>query len=299
MTGLAITRSQKEVSMSHPYDPDDHSESPTAVWGKGGSDETKVVRPSESAERADPFSAPMPTVAGSPTGESSAGTPATGPGTDYQAAPEPGGWQPYSEQPYSEQPAYESQPAVTSVYPQSTPGYAPVGYPPAYAPATVVPPPASATLPTQPSSRVGPAFLMALIGLILTAGGLYLGAKYGIATATDLNRNAVVIKDSALATVGAVLLLGAVIANGWSPWATVIPGIVLTGLGGWALFDASAASTIHGWTKSVISGEELSAWHISGFTLILGLVMLAASTAAAIARASGKRDGAILGRRQA
>lgn len=279
--------------MSHPYNPDDRSESPTTVWGKGDPDETQVVRPSEPADRADPFSHPMPSVTGSATVDEPVGYPVPGRGPEYQATPEPGGWQPYSEQP-----AYGSQPPVTSVYPQSTPGYAPVGYPAAYAAAAMVPPPASAARPTQPSSRVGPAFLMALIGLILSAGGLYLAAKYGIAAATDLNRNDVVIKDSALATVGAVLLLGAVVANGWSPWATVVPGIVLAGIGGWTLFDASAVGRIHDWTKSIISGEELSAWHISGFTLVLGLVMLAASTAAAIARSSGKRDGAILARRQ-
>ncbi len=279
--------------MSHPQVGDDRSDAPTSAWGDGSSDETQIVRPpvggyakptTEPPERSDPLSAPMPAAP--------VGAPTRSPGADVGG--QPGGWTPS----YAAQPGYPTEPAVTSVYPASTPGYAPAGYPPAYAQPTAVPPPASAVLPEQPSSRVGPGFLSALLGLVLAGGGIYLAARFGIAAASDSVRGSVAVKDSALATIGAVLVLGSVILNGWSPWATVIPGIVLTGIGGWTLYSPSGVNTVSRWTRSVFSQGQLSAWHVSGFTLILGLAMLAASVAAAIARASGKRDGQILGRRR-
>ena len=188
---------------------------------------------------------------------------------------------------------------MTSVYPQVAPGYAPAGPTPTYVPATAVastPPVAAA--PEQTSNRVGPAFICVLAGIILTAGGMLLAGKYGLAAASDLTHNSVVIKNSGLTTFGALLLLAAVVLNGWSPWATVIPGIVLTGIGGWALYDTSATVTVGRWTNSVLTTNQLTVWHHYGMTLAIGVMMLAASAAAAIARASGKRDGQILGRRQ-
>ncbi|MDQ2825905.1 MAG: hypothetical protein M3Y04_02875 [Actinomycetota bacterium] len=187
---------------------------------------------------------------------------------------------------------------MTSVYPPSTPGYAPAGYPAAYAPPTAVPAPISSAVVATPSSRVGPGFLAALIGLVLSAGGVYLAAKFGVAAAGDFSQDKTVIKDSGLASLGAVLLLLAVALNGWSPWATIIPGLALTGMGGWTLFSVSGANKFTDWTKSVFSAGQLSTWNIVGFSLILGLVLLGASIAATMARASGKRDGQIIGFRQ-
>ena len=188
---------------------------------------------------------------------------------------------------------------MTSVYPQVAPGYAPAGHSPAYAPSTsVTPTPPVAAEPERTSNRVGPAFICILAGIVLTAGGMLLAGKYGIVAESELTHNSVVIKDSGLTTFGALLLLAAVVLNGWSPWATVIPGIVLTGIGGWALYDTSATVTVGRWTNSVLTTNQLAIWHHYGVTLAIGLMMLAASAAAAIARASGKRDGKILGRRQ-
>lgn len=197
---------------------------------------------------------------------------------------------------YSAQPSYESPPAVTSVYPPSTPGYAPSGYPAAYAPPVAVAPPASAVLVSGPSSRVGPGFLATLIGLLLSAGGVYLGAKFGAATATDIGGGTVGFKHSGLTVLGGLLLFAAVGLNGWSPWATIIPGIALTGIGGWTLFSVSGQDRVSGWVQSVV--PEFATWTVVGFSLILGLVMLAASIAAALARAAGKKDGQIIGFRQ-
>jgi len=195
-------------------------------------------------------------------------------------------------------PEYSQQQPMTSVFVPSAPGYAPAGYPAAYAPPMMVPAPeAFAAAPVPIASRVGSGFLSVLIGLLLSAGGMYLVVKYGFSAAAQLQQGNNDLKDSLLTTVGAVLLLAAVLANGWSPWATVIPGIGLSGIGGWALFSVSGLRTVSGWTTSVLSHDQLKAWHILGFTMLLGLVMLAASIACALARASGKRDGLILGQR--
>lgn len=141
--------------------------------------------------------------------------------------------------------------------------------------------------------------MAALIGLLLTAGGILLLGKFGIAAGTDIARTgAVGVTNAVLATLGAVLLLAAVLLNGWSPWSTVLPGLALAGLGGWALFDAAAGARIWGWTKSLLSNDQVLGWHISGVTLALGLILLGASAAAMMARAGGKRDGQILARRQ-
>jgi hypothetical protein len=282
--------------------PDDRRDGPATggSWGDAPSDATQVVHPPAGGydhpttispaplysppatqEPVDPFSAPMPAV-DSPIG-----------GTEPAGA-DPGQWSPA----YSAQPAYGSQPAMTSVYPSSTPGYAPAGYPAAYAPPVAVPAPISSVVVAVPSSRVGPAFLAVLIGLVLSVGGVYLAAKFGVAAAEDFSQQKTVIKDSGLASLGAVLLLLAVALNGWSPWATILPGLGLTGMGGWTLFSVSGATQFADWTKSVFEAGQLSTWNVVGFSLILGLLLLGASIAATMARASGKRDGQIIGLRQ-
>ncbi|QNK80541.1 hypothetical protein [Nakamurella sp. PAMC28650] len=299
--------------------PEDRRDGPASggSWGDHSSDATQVVRPPaggydqpaavaaaphapppQSAashyptpvrdESAAPFAAPMPTVGNPPVGAPISGS-------DASTTAEAGGWSPTA---YAGQPSYGSQPAMTSVYPPSTPGYAPAGYPAAYAPPAAVPPPSSTVLVLTTSSRVGPGFLAALIGLLLSAGGVYLAAKFGVAAAEDFGQQKTVIKDSGLAALGAVLLLGAVGLNGWSPWATIIPGVALTVMGGWTLFSTSGATRFADWTKSVFSVGQLSTWNIVGFSLVLGLVMLGASVAATMARASGKKDGRIIGVRQ-
>ena len=196
-----------------------------------------------------------------------------------------------------DEPAHQPGTAVTSVYPQSAPGYAPEGYPQAYAPAVVVPPPSSPPVPEKPASRVGPAFLSAVLGLLLVAGGMYLLAHFGAVAGRNLSGGKVSIKDSLLAVLGVVLLLVATIGNGWSPWSTLLPGLALTGLGGWALFDTGAAARIGHWVHALLNQNEVSFISITGFLLAVGAVLLGSSIAVTLARAGGKRDGRILGRR--
>ena len=279
---------------------DDRRETP-ASWGDYSSDETQIVRPPAggyeppaAAPPADPFSHPMPAVAVPPVGAPID----TGATRIVEPVPasEPGGWNPSYASPPA--PEYPAQPAMTSVYPASTPGYAPAGYPAAYAPPAQVPPPASTFAGAQPSSRVGPGFLAALIGLILAIGGVYLGVKYGVASAADLSTGQTSLKHSLLAAGGGVALFAALGLNGWSPWSTLIPGIGLTGIGGWTLFSSSGVAHVANWTKSVFSGQQFTGWNITGFTLFAGLMMLGASLAAVLARSSGKRDGTIIGSRR-
>lgn len=286
--------------------PDERRDGPASggTWGDAPSGSTRAVRapaaddqpttvspaplypPPGREEPGDPYSPPTPAAGNPPVGA---------PIGDSARSADRGAddWSPA----YSAQPGYDSQPAVTSVYPPSTPGYAPTGYPAAYAPPVAVPAPASAVVEATPSARVGPGFLAALIGLVLSAGGVYLAARFGVAAAKDIGEQKMVLKDSGLAALGAILLFGAVALNGWSPWATIIPGLALTGMGGWALFSVAGATHFADWTKSVFSTGQLATWNIFGFSLVLGLVMLGAGIAVAVARASGKRDGRILGSR--
>jgi hypothetical protein len=295
--------------MSTPYRPGGSADEPTVSFGGGAADDTQAVRPSSggygagspppdlrkldrddpdlgapsvpsstrSDDRPDPFSAPMPAV-----------TPEPAYGADRSSS--------WSAEPDDSRSA---GPSVTSVYPQSTPEYAPAGYPAAYAPTTVVPPPTSSQVPEKPSSRVGPGFLSAILGLILTAGGLYLLVRFGYRAGLSLTKGDVSIRNSGLGLLGALLLFVATILNGWSFWSTLLPGIALTGLGGWALFDANAYGRIGGWVRSIFDGNDLTNALVTGFLLSLGLVLLGASLAALLARSGGKRDGRILGRRAA
>ena len=304
--------------MSSPYDPAENQDAKTTAW-TDDSDATQVVRPSSgSDQRASATGGPQAESERLYSGAQDGAGPMDGAGSgtesaavrqrsggDDRADPVPG--QSFGDQPYPSrsgtggpaQSGYGSQQTAHSVSPGSGPGYAPAGRPATFTPSTTVPGPASEAVPDKPASRVGPAFLTALIGLLLTAGGILLLGKFGIAAGTDVARTgAVGVMNAVLATLGAVLLLAAVLLNGWSPWSTVLPGLALAGLGGWALFDAAAGARIWGWTKSLLSNDQVLGWHISGVTLALGLILLGASAAAMMARAGGKRDGQILARRQ-
>ncbi|SDO16650.1 hypothetical protein SAMN04515671_4572 [Nakamurella panacisegetis] len=274
--------------------PEDDRRDTPASWGDYSSEDTQIVHPGAGGSdrsavgpdaQAEPFS--HPTSAANPPVDdrTQVVTPVSG---DDPA------WKPS----YTPASDYSSQPTMTSVFPPSTPGYAPAGHPAAYAPPAQVAAPTTSTPEAVPSSRVRPAFLTALIGLVLSAGGVYLGVKYGIAAAADRGANLSVLKHASMAAAGAVLLFAALALNGWSPWATVIPGIGLTGIGGWTLFSASGLAHVNNWTKWAFSGQQFNAWNVAGFTLIVGVMMLAASVAATLARASGKRDGHIIGSRR-
>ncbi len=320
--------------MSHPFSSGENADPRTTTWPDNASDATQVVRPAAtgdegSSSNADPIDSP-PNAA--PSGAAPAGFPPgndddrmysrrddgqDGPENDRQVRAEPRTYAPVppvgapltgqgrdaadtwsqAASPHRQNPQPEPNP--TAVYAPSPAEYAPVGHPPDNTPRSTEQPPPIAIVPAKPASRVLPALLSVLIGLLLSAGGFYLAVKFGI----DFTGPRVGVRNSVLALLGALLILAAVVLNGWSPWSTIIPGIALTGLGGWALFDTAASRRITGWVPSMLSSNSvslsLSFWLVSGFALILGLAMLGASAAAIMARASGKRDGAIIGRNRA
>ena len=186
-------------------------------------------------------------------------------------------------------------PAATSVYPAAgRPAYAPAGYPAGPAEwAPEVPPVApAASIELPPPSRVVAGVLGALLGLLLVALGLYLLVRFGAET-VQVRRDQLrtPLLQPVLATVGAVLIAAAVALNGWSPWATLLPGIALTGAGGWAFFSSTGLERITSWTSFAFEDGRFSSWHLIGATLAFGLLMLGASLAATVARAGGRRAG--------
>ena len=130
------------------------------------------------------------------------------------------------------------------------------------------------------------------LGYTLGVLGLYLLVRFGAET-LQVRRDQLrtPLLQPVLAAVGAVLIAAAVALNGWSPWATLLPGIALTGAGGWAFFSTAGLDRIVRWTSFAFQDGQFSAWHVLGATLTLGLLMLGASLAATVARAGGRWAG--------
>lgn len=185
--------------------------------------------------------------------------------------------------------------AATSVYPAAgRPAYAPTGSsagPADWAPEVppVVP---VAPVPPPPPSRILPGVLGALLGLVLVALGLYLLVRFGTETVRLRQEQLrTPLLQPVLAAVGAVLIGAAVALDGWSPWVTLLPGIALTGAGGWAFFSADGLDRVTRWTDFAFKDGQFSTWHTLGATLAIGLLMLGASLAATVARAGGRWAG--------
>jgi hypothetical protein len=151
----------------------------------------------------------------------------------------------------------------------------------------------------QPSSRrdVGgrtvAGLISAVLGLLLVGGGLYLVGEFGSRIAVRMLDEGITagVWDVVLSSVGAALVLGAVVLNGWSPWATLLPGVVLTGAGIWSLVAYDGADRIAGFLNRIFSEERLIGWGVTGWLLVLGVALLGASFAAMIARAAGRTRG--------
>lgn len=125
---------------------------------------------------------------------------------------------------------------------------------------------------------------------MLSAGGLYLALKFGFDAAVSLQQD--FHKDITkllLAALGGVLLLGAALLNGWSPWATLIPGLAITGLGGYGMFVDSGAQKIDQWLRFAFQTGTVSGLATLGVLLLIGLILLGASLGALLARSSGRR----------
>lgn len=150
-----------------------------------------------------------------------------------------------------------------------------------------VPPPAAGPR----GSRVLTGVTSAVVGALLVTAGLYLLGEFGIRTANELGatQGSASLTNILLTVVGAVMLFAAVLLNGWSLWATLLPGLALTAVGVWAVFTLDGAQRVAAAINQLFEGSQLVLWGALGWVLTIGLVLLGASGAAAVARATGRR----------
>ena len=134
-------------------------------------------------------------------------------------------------------------------------------------------------------------FVLSIIGSLLVAGGLYLIGEFGFRIFdVMLNGGGQPSPwDIAWTSTGAGLIFIAVLLNGWSPWATLIPGIALTAAGVWSIAWYDGADRVASSIDRLFARPEMVVWGITGWLLVLGLMLLGASGAAIIARAAGRR----------
>jgi hypothetical protein len=145
----------------------------------------------------------------------------------------------------------------------------------------------------QTKSRTVAGLVSAVLGTLMVAGGLYLIGEFGFRIYDAMLNTGVQpgVWDIVWTATGAGLLFAAVLLNGWSPWATALPGLALTGVGVWSIVSFDGADRVATTVNTVFARPEMVVWGITGWTLIIGLVLLAASGATVIARAAGRRRG--------
>lgn len=168
-----------------------------------------------------------------------------------------------------------------------------------YSPSVYVPPPADAEEPVAATAgrRTKDRFVAGLVGgvlgLFLVAGGLYLIGRWGFPVYDGMvnARGATDPWDVTLTAVGGGLVLLATLLNGWTPWATLAPGLVLTSVGVWSLVAFDGADRIATTIDWVFARPEIVLWGVNGWLLAVGVALLGASGSAIIARAAGRRRG--------
>lgn len=182
--------------------------------------------------------------------------------------------------------SYGSAPSYTEVSPTYVPA------PPELGP---VAPPVSGR---QPRSRAIAGLVSGALGTMLVAGGLYLAGEFGFRI-FDVMLNVggrPAAWDIVWTSLGAVLIFAAGLLNGWSPWATLPAGLALTAAGIWSIAWYDGADRVATAIDRLFTRPEMVVWGITGWLLVLGLILTAASGAAVIARAAGRRRGLPSGR---
>ena len=132
-----------------------------------------------------------------------------------------------------------------------------------------------------------------MLGTLLVAGGLYLIGEFGFRI-FDVMLNVggqPATWDIVWTSTGAALIFIAVLLNGWSPWATLVPGLALTAAGVWSIAWYDGADRVASTIDRLFARPEMVVWGITGWMLVLGLMLLGASGAVIIARATGRRRG--------
>jgi hypothetical protein len=200
--------------------------------------------------------------------------------------------------PYEPLPSSDADSGLTSTF-----GYSDSTY--ASAEPTVYQPAGADTADTASSATQAPAagrrtkartraaVISAVLGALLVAGGLYLVGEFGfrIFDAVLKTQTQPETWDIVWASTGAGLLFAAVLLNGWSPWATLLPGIALTGAGIWSMVSFDGADRVATTVDNLYARPEMVVWGVTGWTLIIGLLLLGSSGAVIIARAAGRRRG--------
>jgi len=162
---------------------------------------------------------------------------------------------------------------------------------------TYVPAPASDDRAESPSGgrqtkqRAIAGLFSAILGTLLVGSGLYLIGEFGMGIFQSMLNDGGQPSgwDITWTSVGAAQIFIAVLLNGWSPWATLIPGAVLTGVGVWSLAWYDGADRVASFVDQLYARPEMVVWGITGWLLVLGLMLLGAGFAAVIARAAGRR----------
>jgi len=235
-----------------------------------------TVSPSSSFPAATPFSDDSPN---SPYGSSST---STGSSSTWTGSP------------------YEPLPTDSKAGELSTSSYG--GYSSyddgASSPTYIAPPPsaedARSTAPAigkQTKSRAVAGLVSAVLGLLLVGGGLYLIGEFGFRI-FDVMLNVggqPATWDIVWTSTGAALIFAAVLLNGWSPWATLVPGLLLTAAGVWSIAWYDGADRVATSIDRIFARPEMVVWGITGWLLVLGLILVGASGAAIIARSAGRR----------
>ncbi len=196
--------------------------------------------------------------------------------------------------PYEPLPSGADDAGLTSTFGYSDNSYAsaePTVYaPPPSDPGASTPTPATGR---RTKARTRAAVISAVLGALLVAGGLYLIGEFGfrIFDAVLKTQTQPETWDIVWTSTGAALIFAAVLLNGWSPWATLLPGIALTGAGVWSMVSFDGADRVATTVDNLYARPEMVVWGVNGWTLIIGLLLLGSSGAVIIARAAGRRRG--------
>jgi hypothetical protein len=134
--------------------------------------------------------------------------------------------------------------------------------------------------------------ISALVGVLLVSVGMYLIGGFG-ARLYDATTGSWVASttDEVLAGAGALCLFVAVLLNGWSPWATAVPGAILTAIGVWSAVSVDGAGRVATFVNGAVGRGELILSGVHILVLVIGLLLLGASGAVTIARSAGRTRG--------
>lgn len=247
-----------------------------------------TVAPSQSYPAATPFA---DDVAHSPYGSPSTYSEDSS-GSSVRTDKPASNWSGSPYEPLPSDPPTDYASPSTDTYGTATPVYGDPG--PTYiAPAADQRPAPAPVSGKQTKSRAIAGLVGAALGTLLIVGGLYLVGEFGFRI-YDVMLNIGGRPspwDIVWTSVGAAMIFAAVLLNGWSPWATLPAGLALTAVGVWSIAWYDGADRVATAIDRLYARPEMVVWGITGWLLVIGLLLVGASGAAIIARAAGRRRG--------